>query len=317
MSLQFEIIEGKFHDGLGTYAELTLANSLIEIAKISQPFFDVSNSKAKMLEAIEILPIEHASNKDIFKKEIENIENASRHGAAQILLQMQKPLISVRHAARDYIGAKAGDLILEFAEQSVLPLSVKTDKSGRAAVAEGQTPDIWAKWANRYFNVSEIEFNSILTSLSFSSIAELKAHYLNVSQVVAHILIQKLELVDYQLNDFRHAKIGNIAAIKYLFHQLLHYKAGTDACRVVIFDRTTGKIKWEALLDAVPIDNLTSEQISLLPSRPAKGRPIGSTFGIKVNGKTIVTFQVKHKRGAARDTARRNDFSDITTRLQI
>ncbi len=317
MGLQFEIIEGRFHDGLGTYAEVSLANALIAIAGISQPFFDVTKSNAKMLEAISALPDEHGLSKGIFKKEIENIEKASQRGAVEILLQMQKSLKQVRHVARDYADAKAGDLILEFAEQTFLPLSVKTDKSGRAAVAEGQTPEIWAKWANRYFNVSEIEFNSILLSLSFNSLSDLKTHYLNVSEVVAYILIQKLEVTDYQLNDFRHAKIGNIAAIKYLFYQLLHYKTGNDSSRVVVFDRTTGTIKWESLLDAIPIDNLTSEQISLLPSRPRKGRRIGSTFGIKVDGKTVVTFQVKHKRGAARDTKRRDEFSDITTRLQL
>ncbi len=317
MGLQFDIIEGRFHDGLGTYAELALANSLIAISGISQPFFDVTKSKAKMLEAIAALPTELASRESIFKKEIENIEKASQRGAVEILHQIKKSLKQVRHVAGDYADAKAGDLILEFTDQVFLPLSVKTDKSGRAAVAEGQTPHIWAKWANRYFDVSEIEFNAILLSLGFNSIAELKAHYLNVSRVVAHILIQKLELTDYHLNDFSRAKIGNLATVKYLLHQLLHYKNGNDSSHVVIFNRTTGTIKWESLLDAIPIDNLTSEQISLLPSRPRKGRQIGATFGIQVERKTVVTFQVKHKRSAARDTNRRDEFSDITTRLQL
>ena len=256
MSLQFEIIEGRFHDGLGTYAELFLANTLITITGISQPSFDVSQSIRKMSEAIAALPDEHSS-KEIFRKEIENIKKASQQGATEILRQIQKPLKQVRHVARDYANAKAGDLILEFAEQMVLPLSVKTDKSGKVAVAEGQTPDIWAKWANRYFNVSGLEFNSILGEAGFSSIADLKVYYLNVAQVVAQILIQKLELTDCKPNDFSQAKIGNLSAAKYLFHQLLHYKTGSDSSRVMIFNRTTGVVKWESLLDSIDIDNLT------------------------------------------------------------
>ncbi|MDQ3013795.1 MAG: class A beta-lactamase-related serine hydrolase [Acidobacteriota bacterium] len=35
--ISFEIIEGVFHDGLGTFAELSLANNLIELARIKQP----------------------------------------------------------------------------------------------------------------------------------------------------------------------------------------------------------------------------------------------------------------------------------------
>src|SRR5215475_102224 len=45
---EFEITEGVFHDGLGTFAELSLANRLIAIARISQQPFDLSRSEAKM-----------------------------------------------------------------------------------------------------------------------------------------------------------------------------------------------------------------------------------------------------------------------------
>ncbi len=61
---EFEIIEGIFHDGLGTFAELTLANKLIELARIKQPPFDTARSEAKMRAAIERLPAAHpARNK--------------------------------------------------------------------------------------------------------------------------------------------------------------------------------------------------------------------------------------------------------------
>src|SRR5260370_16187696 len=48
----FDVIEGHFHDGLGTYAEVTLANELISLSHIKQPPLDVSHCKAKMLDAI-------------------------------------------------------------------------------------------------------------------------------------------------------------------------------------------------------------------------------------------------------------------------
>jgi hypothetical protein len=313
---EFEIIEGRFHDGLGTYAELSLANALITQMRLTQRHFDTSSSREKMQRAISQLPDPHPS-RAVFEREVSNIERAAQSGAAEILAKAEGMLTSVRHVAGDFAGAKAGDLRLEFADHPPLPVSVKTDKSGKVAVAEGQTPDIGAKWAERYFRVSESELHELMDELGFPSMIEMKAHYLNVSRLVALVLIRKLELIDCQPTDFSRARVGNIEAVKYLFRQLLRYKQGHDESRVIIFDRSTGAVKWESVLDSVDIDALTSDRISFRPSRPRSARPIGSEFGIKVDGKVVVTFQVKHKRGASRDTPRRNEFSDITTRLQI
>src|SRR6185503_10209497 len=56
---EFDVIEGVFHDGLGTYAEVSLANELIALAHLSQALFDAAPSKAKMLDAINRLPAAH------------------------------------------------------------------------------------------------------------------------------------------------------------------------------------------------------------------------------------------------------------------
>ena len=313
---EFEIIEGKFHDGLGTYAELSLANALIVTAKISQPLFDVGRSKVKMAAALEALPEGHPS-RTIFQKEMANIERGAQQGAIEILAKVKGQLQKVKHVASDFANAKAGDLLLEFVAHPSLPISVKTDKSGKVAIAEGQTPDIKGKVAERYFRVSNEEFGAIISDLGFNSEAELRSHYLNVSQLIAQVLIRKLMLSDCQPNDFSKAKVGNLEAAKYLFRQLLRYKVGNDSSHVIIFDRNTGQVKWESLLDSIEIESLTSERISFRPSRPRKGRVIGSEFGIKVDGKAVVTFQIKHKRGTARETSRREEFSDITIRLML
>jgi hypothetical protein len=157
----------------------------------------------------------------------------------------------------------------------------------------------------------------MIRELGFSSMNELKFHYLNVARLVAHVLIRKLALVNCQPTDFSQARVTNLEAAKYLFRQLLLFKQGSDGSQVIIFDRASGEVKWESLLDAVDIDRLTNERISFRPSRPRGERPIGSEFGIKIDGQAVVTFQIKHKRGAARETSRRSEFSDITIRLII
>src|SRR5262245_41510306 len=77
--VDFEVIEGVFHDGLGTYAELALANELIAQSRIKQPLFETGRSELKMARAIERLPIDHPA-RDIFQKEIENIKTAAKNG---------------------------------------------------------------------------------------------------------------------------------------------------------------------------------------------------------------------------------------------
>jgi hypothetical protein len=313
----FDVIEGVFHDGLGTYAEVTLANELISLSYIKQPPFDVSHSKAKMLDAINRLPAWHPS-RAIFQREIANIEAAVKRGAAELLKQAGSArLTRVLHTSREYAGAKAGDLRLEFSGRADLPVSVKTDKSRKVAVAEGQTPHIDEKWAGRYFRVSADELNKMIADLGFSSMGELKSNYLNVAKLVADVLIRKLRLVNCHPTDFSRARVTDLGALKYLLHQLVLFKSGKDKSRVIIFDRKTGQVKWESLLDEVDIDGLTADRVSFLPSRPRGGHPIASEFGVKIDGRTVVSFQIKHKRGSARDTIHRYEFSDITTRLRI
>jgi hypothetical protein len=314
---EFDVIEGRFHDGLGTYAEVMLANELILLSHIKQAPFDVTRSKNKMLDAINQLPALHPS-RAIFQREIANIEAGVKLGAVELLKQAGSTRVTgVRHTALEYADAKAADLRVQFSDRAVLPLSVKTDKSNKVAVAEGQTPHIGEKWAARYFRVTPRELEEMITILGFKSMPELKSNYLNVARLVAAVLIKKLALVDCKPTDFSRARVTDLGALKFLLHQLVFFKSGKDRCRVIIFDRSTGDVKWESLLDEIDIERLTADRVSFLPSRPRGGHPIASEFGIKIDGRTIVSFQIKHKRGPARETIHRYEFSDITTRLRL
>jgi hypothetical protein len=314
---EFEIIEGKFHEGLGTFAELSLANELIKAAKLQQNPFDISRAERKMREAIDSLPESHSSRR-VLQQEIIHIQRATAEGALLLLSKIcPRNLLRVRHTAREFSDAKAGDLRLEIGGRDDLPISIKTDKSKKVAVAEGQTPHIETKWSARYFKVSAREFAQIINELGYVSLVELKRNYLNVARLVAEILIRKLKLTNCVPTDFSKAKLNDLDAVKYLFKQLRYFKSGNDRSRVMIFDRTTGAVKWESLLDEIVIENLTAERITFLPSRPRNGNAIASEFGLKIDGRTIVSFQIKHKRGRSRGTPQQIEFSDITTRLRI
>ncbi|MEO6723763.1 MAG: hypothetical protein ABIU20_04040, partial [Blastocatellia bacterium] len=315
--ISFEIIEGVFHDGLGTFAELALANNLIELAKVKQPLFNTAASEAKMRNAIERLPINHPARKR-FEVERANIAAATARGAASLLSRDGKtPLVRVHHTAREFSNARAADLVMEFDQGARLPISVKTEKSGKIAVAEGQTPEIFEKWAARYFQLSRAEFDGLMRELGFASLAEMKSSYLNASQLVAQVLIRKLGLADCEPNDFSRARVTDVGAVKFLFRQLIKFKHGNDGSTVIIFDRESGQVAWGSKLESVEVEKLTAERISFRASRPRAGQPIASEFGIKIDNQVVVTFQIKHKRGKARGSQQQFEFSDITTRLIV
>ncbi|NOT59923.1 MAG: serine hydrolase [Acidobacteria bacterium] len=313
---RFDAIEGRFHDALGTYAELLLANQLIAQGQLVQPLFSVTQTEAKLQAALAQLP-EADARRATFQRETEFIRQAAAQGAQQLLASSDKQLSQVRHTAREFAEAKAGDVQLTFADGTALPVSVKTDKSNKVAVAEGQTPDLFNKWAARYFKVTRTEYDKLISELGFASEAELKANYLNVARLVAEILLRKLALADGAINDFRRARVTNLAAAQHLFKQLRHYQHGNDGSRVIIFDRVDGEVKWASRLDAIDLDALTAERISFLPARPRNGHATVSEFGLKIDKQTVVTFQIKHRRGKAKGTARQYEFSDLTTRLSL
>lgn len=313
---EFEEIEGVFHDGLGTFAELSLANKLISGSGINQSPYNTETEETKMKSAIDRLPPNHRS-RQIYANEIEAIKTASEIAATRLIAEeSDKDILSIEHTARQFDGAKAGDVSIIFKDGIEVPISVKTDKSGKVAVADGQTRSIYDKWAKRYFGLTEGEYQEILNELCHKTYANLISDYLNVAEFVATVIIRKLDLSDCELTDFSRACPRNMAAVKHLLRQLLKYKSGSDNCCVVILKRSTGQVVWGTLLDSVDIESLTAEDISFRPSKPRDKR-IGSEFCLKVNNKAIVTFQVKHRRGSAKATAKRTQFGDITTRLLI
>jgi hypothetical protein len=302
---------------LGTYGELILANELIRQAGLSQHPFSILGTEQKLEDAIARLPENHP-RRLVFRREIANIRTAAGSAAKQLLQEAEPArLVAVRHTPQEWRQGRTGDLVLTFDGRPAEPVSVKTDKSSKAAVSEGQTPHIGPKWAERYFRVSDKEFAEIMGDLGFGSIAELKSNFLNVARFVAEVLIRKLGIVNGSPTDFTNAKPTDLDAVKYLLRQLLAYKHGGDHSRVIVLSRATGDVTWESLLDSIDVDALTLDRVSFRPSKPRKGRSIGSEFAVKVDGRAVVTFQVKHKRGTAHGTVRETEFGDITTRLLI
>lgn len=56
------------------------------------------------------------------QREVEYIRTAAQQGAQQLLNQSGKTLAAVKHTAREFANAHAGDVRLEFADGTALPV---------------------------------------------------------------------------------------------------------------------------------------------------------------------------------------------------
>ena len=311
----YEKIEWIFHDGLWTYFELLVYDYLVDYFNLNQEKSDKQQTLNKMNEAIKLYNKFFPNNEyDInFEAEIKNIENASKQIIDYIkdLLPISK-VIEITHSAQDFRQWNARDVFIEFENWKTLNLSLKVDKSWKVALFDGQTPDIFNKVYNRYFNLSKQDYENLKQEL-FGTSDENKIFedFQNVALLTQKVLIKQLGLIYVKINNFSKAKITNKENLKHLISQLKRYKKSDDNSIVIIADRITWKLDWVTILDKIDENNLDLEKFSFTPTKPKKYRYATEPW-IKYNCKTFVSFQTKHKRWSQSS----KKFWDITTRLR-
>ncbi|MDP2104320.1 MAG: hypothetical protein Q8K26_05360, partial [Candidatus Gracilibacteria bacterium] len=223
-------------------------------------------------------------------------------------------VLKVVASAQEYRQGNARDVYIELSNNETLNFSLKTDKSGKIALFEGQTSDIFEKVYKRYFNLS-IEAYENIKLLLFNTIDEyiIFEKFDNVAGLTQQVFINQLGLIngDVGLNNLGNALATNDINLKYLIRQLMRYERSDDNSIVIGVNRLTGDLLGKTLIDNVDFDNFNLSDFTFLPCKPRKYR-FGTEPGIKYKGKAIVSFQAKHKRG--RNPSLK--FSDITIRLK-
>ena len=149
--IAFDNIEGHFHDALGTYAELLLANQLIEQAKLAQTPFATAKTEAKLNAALALLPTADVRRTRL-QREVEYIRSAAQQGAQTLLADSGKTLAAVRHTPREFANAHAGDVRLppERFYWSILEApGLGASRGGRAGEAGIAPPGLLAHRTSR------------------------------------------------------------------------------------------------------------------------------------------------------------------------
>jgi hypothetical protein len=312
---EFERLEGVFHDGLGTFFELLVANRLIEELALAQPAFDVSAPAAKMQSAMTQLGVD--PRRTILQQEIENMSLAAARAAAllQDALAGQMPS-EVIHCAGRYMGGLAADLQLIVPGHESIPIALKTDKSGKVALADiGQTSNLY-KWFFELFQLTAAEVDALSQAITGLTLLDARRNFQNIAHLVQVVLINTLGLQPAAVNNLGLAVPTDVRATRHLFARIKFYKSGHDRAIVLVADRRTGRVRGDSLIDAIDPETLETSRVGFTPSSPSSHYHYGSTIGIKYDGVTIFDCQVKHQRGQNLTPERRQAFRDITTRLR-
>lgn len=312
----FEQLEGEFHDGLGTFNERNLINHLIEALSLPQAELDLTSEQIKMKRAVDRLPLSDPRRWALLA-ELENIRSAAPalmrliDGVARL-----SDVAQVEHVGSSYAGGKAADVLLLMRDGSSVPLSLKTDKSNKIALADvGQTPI--ERVAQHLYDTPVEELEHIAQRSIGMGVAEAKADYQDVAHLMQHLVRTKLGVVDGGINNMGSCRPTDDTAVQKLFANIQRFAHGVDKAVVLVTNRVTGRVGFSALIGAIDPTTVRAHEISFSPCAPKSIGPpkyrFGTTIAIKWRGEKLFDHQVKHQRGAQPSVR----FRDVTTRLAL
>lgn len=311
----YEKIEWIFHDWLWTYFELLIFNELIDFYSLTQEKITYEDVFSKMNDAI-ILYKKFFPNNDYeidFHQEQKNIENWSKDSMNNIQdIVWNNKIEKVFHSAGDFRVWNARDIIVKLSSWEDINISLKTDKSWKVAISDGQTPKIFEKVYNRYFNLTFKDYILLKNELFWTDDEEsIFQDFQNIALLTQKVIIKQFSLINVEINNFKNAKITNLENFKFFLLQLKKFKNGKDNAFVLLVNRTTGNVGFESILDSLDLNNISLEDFSFTPCIP-RWYKYATEPGIKYRWKTFISFQIKHKRGKWVS----DKFWDITIRLR-
>lgn len=313
----YEKIEWIYHDGLGTYFELLVYDKVNEFYGLGQLESNKELAIKKMWYAADLYTKFFSKNeyKIDFEWEKNNVISWSDN-----TFEVIKEIIwdiwvsSVVSSAQEYRQWNARDIYVNLTNGETLNFSLKTDKSWKIALFEWQTSDIFEKVYRRYFNLDIAEYEAMKLGL-FGTIDNhiIFEHFENVAQLTQQVIIKQLWLTweGVWVNSLKSAKATSEDNLKHLIRQLIRYERSDDNSIVIGINRLTGELVGKTLIDAVDLEYFNLDDFTFLPCNPRKYL-FWTEPWVKYKWKTIVSFQVKHKRGKNPSLK----FGDITIRLK-
>lgn len=309
----YEKIEWIFHDGLWTYFELLLFDKINEFYSLRLEETNKEATILKMNHWIDLYKIFFKDNeyKVDFENEVLNIEKWVDLSLLKIREKIWSNKVkNVTHSAQDYSNWNARDIYITLDSWKEFNFSLKIDKSWKIAISDWQTPKIFEKVYNKYFNLSADNYKSL--KLKYFETTDEKIifeDFQNVALLTQVVIINQFKLENAEINNFRCAKITDLNTLKYFINNLKLNKNWKDNAYVLCINRITWEIWFESLLD--DIADIRLEDFSFTPNSP-RNYKYSTEPWIKYKWKTFISFQIKHKRWKKPS----NKFQDITIRLR-
>lgn len=164
----YEKIEWIFHDWLWTYFELLVFDKIDEKYSLWNWKTNKEIVLKKMNNWITLYNKFFESNEYLvnWKDEIKNIENWVLEAIEYIdFIINWENIKKLKHSAQDFRTWNARDIYIISQSWKEFNFSLKTDKSWKVAVSEWQTPKIFEKVYNRYFNLNLEDYENIKKDL--------------------------------------------------------------------------------------------------------------------------------------------------------
>ena len=310
----YEKIEWIFHDWLWTYFELLLFDEINNFYWLNIKESDKQTTIDKMNSWKDLYKKFFSQNEyNIdFKEEIQNIEKWSKLSLEVVKEKIwDEKIVNLTHSASDFANGNARDIYITLKSWEEINFSLKTDKSWKVAISDWQTPKIFEKVYNRYFNLTSSDYESLKLDLFKTSDEKIIFDdFQNIALFTQVILIKQFNLENAEINNFKNAKITNLDTLEFFIDQLKIYKNWNDDAVVLFVDRLSWDVWFESILDSV--FDIDVEDFSFTPTTPRNYKYATEPW-IKYKWKTFISFQTKHKRGKNPS----NKFQDITIRLRV
>lgn len=310
----YEKIEWFFHDWLWTYFELLVYDKINEKYMLWQSESDKSTAIWKMENWKSLYKVFFAKNEYNVDRniEIDSIKRWSLVALEQIEeIIGDKKVIAVSCSSQDYRQWNARDIFIDLQNQEQLNFSLKTDKSGKVAIFQWQTSNIYERVYKRFFNLKEESYEKLKVEL-FNTAEEsiIRQDFENIALLTQNVVIKQFWVVWWSVNNLKDAKATNFENMKYFIKQLKRYKVWDDNSIIIAVNRLSWDLIKSTVLDEVDLDKMDINDFSFLPCKPRKYRYWTEPW-IKYKTKKFVSFQIKHQRW--RNPS--NKFGDITIRL--
>jgi hypothetical protein len=292
-----------FYDALTKHAERLVANRLIEAFALEQERAALDQGQLAHEILAELLHLKPGTDIGFeYDRVVEAVESAA-------FLQLftgkfqGRQLSQVEDVSADNKSGRAEDIVCHFTDGSQLPVSIKTDKSGKIALSGyGQTS--LPSMAVPCYGYDEEELERVAREQMDMALDDAESDADTRAMLLKLVLIERLGLEDVDIDvgkgtsDFTNARVTDGDGARQLFNAVAQGLLGKNRAEILVINRTSGDVAWSKA-PVLTLSEMTEDTIEKIRFVASTGR----TIGFKFDDKYMFEHQVHSGRGGVKTRA--------------